>query len=241
MKTKVCNICGNKKPLNQFYSRNTEDYNGNITVYYHPECKICSKNRSATWNIDNDKRRKEIKEKYDNKPERKNIRAQMSIKQRITGKYLEWQRKNKLKTNLYNINRQAIRKNLLNSLTKQNIEEILKFFRNTCCITGKTKIELDHFIPLSWGHGGSYFGNIIPLYPKLNRSKGNKNPFEWIKDLNADSKKWKKTIEYLSKQNNLKVTEFRDYVYWCEKNKRKSKDIKKSNGETSINLWKISR
>ena len=240
IKKKTCSICGKIKPLTSFYSRIKISKDKKKIVYYNPECKECSKVRSELWSINNEKRRKEIKKRYDDKPNRKMVAAENSREQRRKGRYLEWQRDNKIKMKIYNINRKAIRKSLPNSLTESDIKNILKTFGNKCSITNSTDIDLDHFIPISWGHGGSYVGNVIPLDFKMNRSKTNKNPFEWVKGIKIDLIKWNMLIEYLSKENGLTTGEFEKYVYWCERNKRKTKDIIKCKTEQSIVLWRKS-
>ncbi|MED3182042.1 hypothetical protein P4305_18730 [Bacillus thuringiensis] len=94
-----------------------------------------------------------------------------------------------------------------------------------CALTGDMDdIHLDHFIPLSWGHGGTVIENMIPLNGTLNLSKSDRNPFEWIKreDIReiVDMAKWYETIEYLAKLNGMTAKEYEEYVYWCEENKR---------------------
>lgn len=50
-------------------------------------------------------------------------------------------------------------------------------------------------------------------------SKGNKNPFEWIKTReDIDLEKWDKSVGYLAKLNNMTREEFEKYVYWCFEN-----------------------
>lgn len=55
-------------------------------------------------------------------------------------------------------------------------------FDGKCPLTGSDKIHIDHFIPLSWGHGGTYIGNIIPLSDRFNLSKHAKIPLSGLKD-----------------------------------------------------------
>ena len=100
----------------------------------------------------------------------------------------------------------------------------------------------EHFIPVSWGHGGTYMGNVYLLQDSLNFSKSNQNPFEWIKrkeiKKEVDMKSWKKLINYLASRNNLSVDEFKEYVYWCERNKRTAEQVKKDGNISSKKLWR---
>lgn len=103
-------------------------------------------------------------------------------------------------------------------------QDVYKSF-NGCALTGDIdNIELDHFIPISWGHGGTYKGNMIPLRKDLNCSKDNQNPFEWVKNPSIRKKininKWNSTIQYLANLHGLSIEEYERYVYWCSDNRR---------------------
>ena len=113
-------------------------------------------------------------------------------------------------------------------------------FHNTCVISGSKNIEVDHFIPVSWGHGGNYIGNLIPLDIGLNKFKREMNPFEWAKKFKIDNDKFNEIVKYLSELNGLSPIDFKEFVYWCEKNKRDVKQIKEDDLMYSIDLWKES-
>lgn len=113
-------------------------------------------------------------------------------------------------------------------------------FNRCCALTGqKNDVVLDHFIPVSWGHGGTYRGNVILLSAVLNKSKDNRNPFEWIKDSRVKSKvdieRWHKLIQYLSGLHGLTIEEYERYVYWCSDNRRVATNPIKF---TSLATWK---
>jgi hypothetical protein len=138
------------------------------------------------------------------------------------------------------IKRRAIDNYLIGNCSMSDIISLKEYFNNECSLTySKENIQLDHFIPISIGHGGSYVGNLIPLSEPLNRSKFNKNPFEWIKqeDVKIDTVKWNKLIEYLSETNKMSIDEYHSFVYWCFDNKRSLEDLEK-NKTSSIELWK---
>ncbi|MEK5165822.1 hypothetical protein NYE69_26230 [Paenibacillus sp. FSL R5-0527] len=134
-------------------------------------------------------------------------------------------------------NRKFFQDMLLDDWSKEMMNEALEYFGG-CALTGVTDdIQFDHFIPLTWGHGGTYKGNMIPLCKTLNFSKKDFNPFEWIKTQNVDPKKWVKVIKYLADLNGLSFNEYRSFVYWCDSNRRvTSSDFSKS----SLQLFKES-
>jgi hypothetical protein len=109
-----------------------------------------------------------------------------------------------------------------------------------CALTGKTEeIELDHFICIATGHGGTIMENCIPLHKDLNRNKRDKNPFDWFEEskeeFNLDEDRWFELISYLAIRNDMTVEEYEQFIRWCyenprtivecEKDKRRSADI----------------
>lgn len=120
--------------------------------------------------------------------------------------------------------RRARKNKLPNTLTLTEKQRILLYF-DGCSLTGeKTNIHLDHTIPLTTGHGGTVYENIIPLRGDLNISKWNNNFFEWF-DANKErfilpQERFDNLIDYLSEINGMSVQEYRDYVYWCHANPR---------------------
>lgn len=158
----------------------------------------------------------------------------------------KYRENNKEKYNEHQKMRRRLEKELDKLHKPVDKNEILKHFNNKCSLTGdKNDVTLDHFIPISWGHGGTYKGNLYPLNIRLNQSKINQNPFEWyewIKD-KADIKKsdWNNLVQYLAKENGLTVEEFKEFVYWCENNQRTLDDIIADGNLTSLELWRKSK
>lgn len=118
--------------------------------------------------------------------------------------------------------RLARKRQLPDTLTAEQTAEVLQ---HGCALTGAhDDVHLDHFIPLSWGHGGTIIENMIPLEGSLNMSKGDRNPFEWIKredvQQRIDLRKWHNTVQYLAELNDMTPQQYEEYVYWCEENKR---------------------
>ncbi|PFY95260.1 hypothetical protein [Bacillus wiedmannii] len=131
----------------------------------------------------------------------------------------ENRRSNKAKHNSYKQIRRARKNALPDTLTSEQIEKITTHFNGTCALTGSAEYELDHFIAITTGHGGTIFENMIPLSRTLNASKNNKNPFEWFENnkcrFGLDDERFLSLIEYLADINGMLVEEFRDYVYKC--------------------------
>jgi|GEM_PF-5646252 len=101
-----------------------------------------------------------------------------------------------------------------------------------CALTGeKIDIEFDHFIPVSWGHGGTYKGNMVPMSSLLNMDKDNQNPFEWVKKPEVarkiDSERWQVLIEYLANLHGIAPDQYEQYVYWCSNNRRSANNAVK--------------
>jgi hypothetical protein len=129
------------------------------------------------------------------------------------------------------------------------------FFNNYqyCFLTGikdegassEKTVHLDHFIANYTGHVGRIIGNIYPLHYRLNLSKSNKNPFEWIKEEAVKSQiradKWDKLINYFAHCYGLTLDEYKDFVYWCYGNPRRIKDIERDGNITSLELWRRSQ
>ncbi|ENQ3077399.1 hypothetical protein ACEOWG_000559 [Bacillus cereus] len=87
-----------------------------------------------------------------------------------------WSQNNPVKVAAYRLNRIAKKEVLLNTLTGKELEEILDDFEGLCALSRRNKIQLNHFICLASGHGGTYKGNIIPLNASLNARKYDINP-----------------------------------------------------------------
>lgn len=178
-----------------------------------------------------------MKEKYPHWDERKLFERQLN--DQIYTKFRDQIRKAE-----YSKARSDLSKHLIKYLSKSEIKRLKS--EATCALTGVSEnLTLDHFIPLNWGHGGTYHGNIYFVTRKLNGSKRNENPFEWIRFASdryeeIDLKLWRKLVEKLATLNKLSIPEFKDYVYWCEENKRTSQELAIDNS-FSLDLWRNTR
>lgn len=121
--------------------------------------------------------------------------------------------------------RRARKRNLPDDLTKKQIAEMMNLFDYSCAITGsKLNLHLDHVIPLAVGHGGTTYGNMIPLRADLNFSKNDSNIFEWFEAnrqrFELSQERFDNLIAWLASANAMTVEEYRDHVYWCHANPR---------------------
>jgi DNA-directed RNA polymerase subunit RPC12/RpoP len=113
-----------------------------------------------------------------------------------------------------------------------------KIFTDTCFITGEKGVHVDHFIPVSWGHGGTYIGNLALIPKKLNLNKKDKNPFVWFKgNINSSRVRFNKLVSDLSKQNRLTPQEFESFVNWCDDNRRTVEEVRQDT-RPSIEIWR---
>lgn len=123
-------------------------------------------------------------------------------------------------------------------LTKSCIPSIIQEFKGVCALSGDADTHLDHFIPISTGHGETSRYNLILLSAHLNLSKSDRNPFEWAESLTDDQRiRFDKVVEYLADLNGLTVSDYREFVFWCFENKRGIEEINDSNRD-SLQLWK---
>lgn len=75
--------------------------------------------------------------------------------------------------------RRTLKKKLLSYLTKNQWDNILSKFNNSCAYCGSSEpLTIDHFVPISKG-GELTVSNVIPCCCSCNSSKNNKNFFEW--------------------------------------------------------------
>lgn len=217
---KKCTKCGEVKPLDEFY-RDKKGIGGRL-----PRCKVCMR--------ENIEKQREAYRKWYRRNKEKHAKAMRG-----------WVEKNRARKYETEQRRRARKRGLPDNMTERRWEEILDdVFGGACALTGKTDdVHMEHFIPISTGHGGTYEGNVYPLDGSLNSSKRNKNPFEWIErpDIAAlvPADRWNALIDYLAEKHGLTVDEYREFVYWCFDNPRTpeqaARDTKR--GITSLDLW----
>lgn len=119
--------------------------------------------------------------------------------------------------------RKARTEALVNDFTDVEKDKLVTSFEGRCALTGKdVPLHFDHVIPLAVGHGGTTLSNMLPIWQRINSSKGTKNIFEWYEEagdrFEVLPELFEKAIEYLADLNDMSVQEYRDYVYDCHAN-----------------------
>jgi hypothetical protein len=159
----------------------------------------------------------------------------------------KWMRNNPEAKKAVRHNRLAIGKNLIATITESELVAINETFLHACCLTGSTnKIHLDHFVALNTGHGGSYFGNLVPIRADLNIAKSDRNPFVWAQSKSASiRKRLRHVVACLADLNGMSVTEYTTFVNWCYDNRRSIAQIRSDNAAygyivDSRDLWRAS-
>jgi hypothetical protein len=243
---KTCKKCTEEKEISEF-RKDSRNKDGKDKI-----CKACRKQEykdnpiQKKYYYDNIEKVSEYKSKerernrkyYSDYAREYRSKNHESEKQRMR----EYRERNKELFNQHQKKRRGMELDLDGLHPEFFIDKIYDYFNEECSLTGSTEdVTLDHFIPVAWGHGGTYIGNMYPLDRIVNKSKNRFNPFVWIEwakdEYQIDIHKWNKLIETLAALNGLNVDEFKDFVYWCEGNKRTLEDIQ-ANPIPSLELWK---
>jgi len=119
----------------------------------------------------------------------------------------------------------------------------LRYFAHTCSLTGSERsddspLHMDHFIPIGWNHGGSYLANMVPLRYDINISKGDRNPFEAIKDHPYDIRRQfhNVVVPLVADRHGLTTEDFERFVYWLEDHKRTIEEALEDD-RCSLGIW----
>lgn len=242
-----CTKCHEVKEAGEFHS------DKNKVGGKRSDCISCHNKQSRNWRQNNPEKKKEnnrnwrqknlekererVRNWYQNNPEKKKETAR-NWRQNNPEYSRNWQRNNPEAVKVMQQNRRAMKQALPDVLKVSEWEEVLNDFNTNCPLSGSNdNLQLEHFIPLSWGHGGTYVGNVYPLEASLNISMNASNPFEWIERRSPEEQQgFARVVAYLAEQNGLTVEEFKEFVYWCENNRRTVEDIE--GDKTSLELWK---
>ncbi len=141
-------------------------------------------------------------------------------------------------------NSRSKRRHLPGSYRKVDVIKVLHHFKDGCALTGAIDVDIDHVIPIATGHVGTIPGNIIPLAKTLNRSKKDRNIFEWFEAnrqrFELSRERFDRLIEWLASANAMTVDEYREFVYWCHGNPRSIDEIR-ADSRTSPEIWRESK
>lgn len=214
---KRCHSCSEMLPLASYYKDRHKKYDG-----HEAHCTICRKvyreknaehinNRSKQWRKDNKERARK-----QNKAYRESNKDVIQFNKKI--------RRTKIAS-------------LPSTLTVEENDLLKEIQGGRCLISDtpaycdlqqrKSMYTLEHFIPVSWGAGGTTFENCYYMEGSINISKHNKNPFEWIKTQPAAYQERFNNIlvPMLAERNGMSVDQFIQYVYECEQRYKDSKEL----------------
>jgi hypothetical protein len=235
---KMCTKCNLWKPLSEYPRCTSGDEKR------RPRCCACESARRKDYYSKNKEREKEVTKIWVEKNKERYVQNYTRYKKEnrdlLIKKLKTWHQNNKEKQKSYkkkyirenldayllrNKKRRALKAKLPNDLTDIQQKEILDMFDGGCALTGDPDINWDHVLPIAIGHGGTTYGNMIPLRKDLNFSKHTANIFDWF-DANRQrfelsQGKFDKLVDFLSSANAMTVEEYREYVYWCHDNPRK--------------------
>ena len=221
---KICSKCDEVKVLGE-YSRHKRKTGGRDSV-----CKDCSGKNYNHWRQSNLHERLEYEKRYrkENKEKHKEYsRVHYASNKSIYAEHnRKWKSENKDRVLLLEQRRRARKQSLPNDLTLEQQNAIMTQFNNACALTGETSnLHIDHVIPLATGHGGTTYGNMIPLRGDLNSSKHDSNLFEWFESnrqrFNLSQAKFNALVKYLADVNEMTVKEYKAYYYGCFEGKSK--------------------
>lgn len=192
-------------------------------------CKVCERERRRKYCEDFPEKKAEYNRKWcEANPEKKAV-SDRKWREANSGEMAEYKRNHRQDNPqmylLYDQRRRARKLVLPDDLTIGQQDAIFATYNGTCALTGEpTDLHLDHVIPISVGHGGTTYGNMIPLRADLNLSKNASQIFEWFdanrERFNLSQRKFDELIEYLAQINEMTTQEYRAYVDWCFDNPR---------------------
>lgn len=216
---KTCNMCQQHLPLDRFGRKKR----GSLGV--KARCKKCLGEQQKKF--------------YSETPEYRKYHNQYTNRWRNDNKERasEIAMKNKVARRGQKIRRRTLKSYLPNELTAKDLKNLLNGIPEG--------YHVDHFLPLSIGHGGTYLGNLIVVPSNWNVTKSAKNPFEWCDEyLNSQDKGLYMTkVADLARLNNMTLDEYKEFTFWCFDNPRTIDELQKEledNGSIvdSINLFR---
>lgn len=169
---KECYRCHRMQTLDSYYNDKTGIL-GRATA-----CAECRRVSSKQFRADNS----DYYRKY-----------QLAHREHLVAYQKQWALDNADRSQSYTARSQAKRQLALANCLPDNTDYLQQVTAtNYCEITGvTTELELDHIMPITKGNWGNTEGNLMKLSQSLNSSKGNKNVFSWIAEMEQER------LEYL--------------------------------------------
>lgn len=234
--SKTCSTCKKMLPIDNY----TKQSRG--VGKTKPNCRQCCSAYAKTYYTENmdellsykkkweDENKGKIKERLERtrekrlKRQREHYQGNRKVK---ISKTRAWQIANQPRVRA-NYNRRRARQ--MSLPTDKDLSAVYEYNEGRCVFTDVSEnVHMDHFIPLSIGHGGTVVGNLILLRGDLNISKNNSNPFEWFREnkerFSLCDEKFASVIQRLADINEMTTEDYKDYVYWCFDNPRETKEI----------------
>lgn len=184
---KKCNICNDYKELNEFYSQKKYSKKNGEYIYFQPYCKECGKKKSKEWQLNNHDKRIETLNKYNATDKAKSHFYKFNKQYRDSGRYREWQSKNKDKLKMYHDLRMAHKKH---KISKSEWEKCLNYFNNECAYCGMSQEEslsinnqVLHKEHVDY-NGDNDLSNNIPACKSCNSSKSKIEFDSWYNESN---------------------------------------------------------
>lgn len=164
MITKICNRCGREMPSTAEYFHSDKRNKDGLTGY----CKACQSQYAKQYYITNKSKLLGSSARY--YAENREERLLYSKKYTANGmERISWHR------------HRAATRSLPSTLNVEQWNEIKNKFDNRCAYCGlETKLEQDHFIPVSRG-GGYTHQNVVPSCKSCNSRKGYKEFSSWYR------------------------------------------------------------
>ncbi|NEZ42882.1 hypothetical protein [Paenibacillus alvei] len=98
----------------------------------------------------------------------------------------------------------------------------LDIFDSRCPFTKRRfpdyRFNLGHAIPINWIQGGSYFGNVFPIYQNMNESM--RDIYIFYEDHFLSDEDYERFVTLLASMNNLTVSEYLEFYDNAFENKR---------------------
>jgi hypothetical protein len=184
---KTCSVCGLEKDIDSFYKQKKRSKKNGEYIYYNPECKECTKQRSLKWHKDNPEKAKVAYVKR-NRSENWRIKLRESSKKKVESGYSKkWQNENKDKLKIYNDKHRS------HAISDEEWKTCKEYFNYSCAYCGLP--ESEHYIRYSGKtilgelhkehvvHAGENdISNCVPSCRSCNSSKRQYDFEYWFKE-----------------------------------------------------------
>jgi hypothetical protein len=206
-------VCDEDKPLSEFYTQKKHSKTMGEYLYYNPECKECTKNRSKKWQDDNyEQYQVGFNERSRKKrliPEKLEYHRIKANEQRKSGYQKGWQIKNKDKVGGYNKYKSCNKTHVISDSEWENcknyfnyrcaycdlkIEEHSVLFRGVYILSDFHREHVDHL-------GSNGLENCVPSCKRCNCRKWKYEFEKWYSEKNEgyDLIRYRKIVSWLSK------------------------------------------